>query len=607
MNILLIDDDEVDRLRINRLIEAKDNGSTVVSAATAEEGLALFEQASFDIVLLDLLLPDMDGLDVLAMLRANKRHRAAVIILTGGTDEQREFQCMEAGAQDFLLKDEVSDARLRRALLHARIRYQLESKISEHTALLEQYASQDSLTQIGNRRCFTESLASVGARSLRERTSYALFVMDVDNFKSLNDNMGYSVGDRFLTEIARRLSDFLDHGDVVCRLGGDEFALICIGLANQAEIEECAARLLATLSRPIRLHNVDYSVSLSIGAALNDATISSDELLTHATTALKHAKRSGKGCFVLFSQGHREALAWRQELSFDLGLCETEAQFEVYYQPLLCAETLRVVGAEALLRWNHPMHGTLPPGYFIEIAKDIGSMDRLDALVRRRACQQLAAWRNDRTVSEDFKVACNSCAATLMQAGFGEAVLRDIVDARLPCHCLEIEVTEDDLITDFNSTSVQLAKLRAEGVSISIDDFGTGYSSMSYLKSLPSSRLKVDRSFLKNVPMEESDNRILRAITTMAKSLALDITIEGIETADQVNFCRAMATTLQGHYFAQPMPADQFAAFMRGSETAAETWSRQIAAAGDIADAQPARPVLSNPSNAQRARPCRPH
>ncbi|OIR06565.1 cyclic di-GMP phosphodiesterase Gmr [mine drainage metagenome] len=565
MRLLLVDDDELDRMAVVRVLQKPNLVRDIVHANTAVSALKLYDESTFDVVLLDYRLPDMECLDVLRVLTKHTSKHAAVVVLTGMVDDEAiERDCIIAGAQDFLLKKELSQRHLTKALVHAQARNALNQKLTETYERLKYLAEYDAMTGLSNRHFFEEHLRGAIVRASRLNVQIGLLFLDVDNFKLVNDSLGHDVGDLLLQQVAKRLLGVVREGDVVCRLGGDEFAIIVHDLEAETSIGVLAQRILDDLRTPVMLGKTEHFVSCSIGiATYPKCAVTADDMLKHADLAMYHVKHGGRNGFHFFTESLQEQVMQRMMLEDELRSHRLQSQLVQYYQPVISAKTFQVSGAEMLVRWNHPLRGILPPSEFLADVEELGFLPAIDSEGRRLACQQLARWRQDGLVDNQFVLAINASEQLLKQDDLYLAIKADINNAGLSGHCLSIEVTEGVLVSDFDKTSAVLNQIKAFGVQVAIDDFGTGYSSMAYLKWLPASILKVDRSFVQHVPESEADCRVLKAIIVMAKSLDLIVIVEGIETAVQANICREYGADLfQGYLFSKPLPPEAFAYFI---------------------------------------------
>ena len=565
MRLLLVDDDELDRMAVVRVLQSPTLIKDIVHASTAVSALKLFDESAFDVVLLDYRLPDMECLDVLKKLTNHASKHAAVVILTGIVDnEVIERECIIAGAQDFLHKQELSQRHLTKALVHAQARHALNQQLMETYARLKYLAENDPMTGLSNRYSFEERLRTAILRAQRTEGKVGLLFLDIDNFKFINDSLGHDVGDQVLQQVANILLTVIREGDIVCRLGGDEFAIIIHDVEAETSIGMLAQRIQDSFNDPIILSKTQHFITCSIGiSTYPKCAQTAEDMFKHADLAMYHVKQLGKNGFHFFTEGLQERVMNKIALEQQLRSGTLQSQLLQYYQPVINARNFNVCGAEMLLRWNHPTRGILAPCDFLEDVEELGFLTEIDSASRRLACKQLAEWRLTKLVDRNFRLAINAGEQSLKEESFHIAIKSDLNNAGLDGSCLSVEVTEGVMVSDFDKTSAILNQVKEFGVNVAIDDFGTGYSSMAYLKWLPASILKVDRSFVQNVPESAADCRVLKAIITLAKSLDLDVIVEGVETIDQVSLCRQYgADMFQGDLFSRALPPEDFAAFM---------------------------------------------
>ena len=553
MRLLLVDDDAVDRTAVIRALRQSHQPFAIAESATAEEALETFAGGKFDAVLLDYRLPDMDGLEVLRRMNARRNGSTAILMLTGMDDDNLAIQCIEAGAQDFLLKQELTPRHLMRAVTHARMRHGIEMALLESHERLRELAEQDPLTGLANRHFFDQTLRASIPRATRYGLELALLLLDLDNFKFVNDSHGHDIGDLMLRVVAERLLEVTREGDILCRLGGDEFAILAFQRGDEEAVHALAQRLLEKLAEPVQVEALTLPVSVSIGIALcPDNSKDADELFKCADLAMYRAKRDGRNQAHYFSEELHRQVMRRVQTEHDLRAALRNREFELFYQPQVDANSGAVIAVEALVRWRHPERGLLAPGMFLDVAEDTGLIEPIGAWVLENACADIAAGR----LGAVPRVAVNLSARQLRAPDIVKRVERALRTAHIEAKMLEIEITESVLIANLEESLVVLEAIRDLGVAIAIDDFGTGYSSLAYLKRLPISTLKVDKSFLSQVPEQEKDKRLLRALIQMARTMSFRVVVEGVETAIQAELCRDFgADLLQGFHFARPMPS----------------------------------------------------
>jgi diguanylate cyclase (GGDEF)-like protein/PAS domain S-box-containing protein len=446
-------------------------------------------------------------------------------------------------------------------LLDVTERRELEEK-------LRVQATSDSLTGVANRAELLDQLEFAISVSNRTDEGFALLLLDLDNFKMVNDTRGHSVGDKLLVEASKRLHKLVRTTDTVARIGGDEFAIIARHLDQTRGVTVLAQKIIDALGEPFEIDGVVANVGCSIGIAHYPWDKGDPELLMqNADLALYRAKDEGRGCFQLFDEELSRAVHERMDLEHDLRIALDTDQFFVMYQPRFDAETREPVAGEALARWNHPDKGLISPGLFIPIAEETGLVIDLGRVVLGHVVSDIARWRD-----EGLDVGPMSVNISPIHLAAG-CVLEDVFGALkkydVPAHCLQVEVTESAMITDEESASSQIKALADGGIEILIDDFGTGYSSLSYLHRFTAHELKIDRSFVSNVA-DATSAILARQIVSIGKSLDLKIVAEGVETDAQADFMTAIGCDeLQGFLLSRPIEAPAFEDLMRARQARA--------------------------------------
>ena len=456
----------------------------------------------------------------------------------------------------------------------------INRKLAEQNVLLEKLngtleslATIDPLTELPNRRYFMNQLQKAVDSCARTRRGGALLFIDIDNFKMLNDTLGHNMGDLLLQQIARRLKFCVREVDTVARIGGDEFVVMLEDLSpHPAEVAEqtevVGRKILATLDQPYRLESHEYLVSPSIGVTLfDDGNLTTEELMRQTDIAMYQAKKAGKDTLCFFDKKMQEVVNARAALESEMRKALENREFRLHYQ-IQVDSAFRPIGAEALLRWQHPEHGLILPARFIPLAEETGQIVPIGHWVLESACAQLQAWQGD-PLAKNFTIAVNVSAKQFRQQDFVSKV-RDImgrhaVDPRL----LKMELTESMMFENIQETIATMTELKKIGIGFALDDFGTGYSSLQYLKQLPLDQIKIDRSFVRDIATDASDKAIVRTIIAMAKSLDIDVVAEGVETAEQLEFILAHeCDAIQGFYFSQPVdPAEMMMLLKVRTET----------------------------------------
>lgn len=454
----------------------------------------------------------------------------------------------------------------------------------------------DQLTQLPNRRLMLDRLDQALSTRTRNERHGAVLLLDLDDFKSLNDSMGYGVGDNLLIEVARRLKTCVREDDTVARLGGDDFVVILgeLGSGDQApmQAELVAAKIQESLALPYQLDIVvdgvvlgscTHSTTSSVGIAIfQDRKVSAESLLTRAETAMYLAKKSGRQAHRFFEDDMQQLVIRRASLERDLRVAVGERQFELYYQPQVDARGC-VVGAEALVRWHHPDRGIIEPGEFIPLAEETSLILPLGHWVIEEACRRLAAWSS---VGDQAKLtlAVNVSARHFGQPGFVEEVLALVEHYGVKPDRLKLELTESHFLDNAEEIIERMNRLRAHKVGFSMDDFGTGYSSLAYLKRLPLDQLKIDQSFVRDILKHPDDAAIAKTIVALAHSLRLSVIAEGVETDGQRNFLLQHGCQIcQGYLFSRPVPLAEFEAYVAQQATLAESrrlWTENVSRQG---------------------------
>ena len=448
-----------------------------------------------------------------------------------------------------------------------------ERKSSE--ARIFNLAYYDELTALPNRQLFSQSLEQTITLARRDDQKFAVLFVDLDRFKRINDTLGHSVGDELLKEVAGRLQKCTRSGDTVirfnsdgdegiklARLGGDEFVIKLYGIEDENAVSTVASRIISVLTPPFTCEGHQFVVTPSIGIAVypQDGE-TGEELLMNADSAMYRAKFHGRNNYKFFSETMRTKSLHRLDLENQIRKAIESSQFELHYQPKVDAESWSLVGAEALLRWNHPERGPIAPDDFIPVAEETGLIVPIGQWVLREACKQVRAWSTLPTGA--IPVSVNISSHQFNSDGLIEDVFDAVSSAGIDALLLELEITESVLLQDADSTLAALQKLRQAGVSLSVDDFGTGYSSLSYLKRFPIDTLKIDRSFVKDLHCDADDAAICAAILAMARQLGLNVVAEGVETEQQLDFLRRHGCNqIQGFLCSPALSPDDFAAML---------------------------------------------
>ena len=440
-------------------------------------------------------------------------------------------------------------------------------------AKIAHMAHHDALTDLANRVLLNERLEDALTRVHRNEI-VAIHHIDLDQFKAVNDTLGHPAGDKLLKMVADRLRRLVRESDTIARMGGDEFAIAQVAIADPADATALAQRIIKSMSEPFDIDGRQAVVGASVGIAVGPGDGSSpDDLLRNADLALYRAKGDGRGTFRFFESEMDLQMQARRILEQDLRKALPAGEFELYYQPVVNLASNVISGFEALIRWNHPEQGVVAPGAFIPLAEDIGLIVPIGEWVIRQACATAARW------PEDLHVAVNISAIQFRNPGLMQVIVGALAASGLPATRLEIEITETVLLQDKETTLAILHQLRALGVGIAMDDFGTGYSSLTYLQCFPFDKIKIDRSFVKDITENTGSLNIVRAVAALAIGMGMTATAEGVETREQLDKVTSEGCTkVQGFLFSQPLPVHEIERLFLSGREVSKAPARIIAA-----------------------------
>ena len=445
----------------------------------------------------------------------------------------------------------------------------MAEEVRQEQAKLHRQANFDTLTGLPNRMMALDRINQAISRAKRTQQPFALFFIDLDNFKSVNDSMGHAVGDELLVATGARLQAILRDADTVARLGGDEFLVLAPDMANDVQVEEIAERLIRAISEPQNLNGRKVVARCSIGIALYPENGDRVEtLMANADNAMYQAKATGQGSAIFFTEEMNTRLRERMQMEQDLNLALESGQLALHFQPIFDAADQRHCGAEVLLRWKHPEKGLISPAVFIPLAEATGQIVGIGDWVLEQACRNWLAW-HDEGIDPGF-LAIN-ISRIQFRKRFSKRLAELMSIYAIPPHALELEITESVLLDDHVHVAEELDSLRDIGVTLSLDDFGTGYSSLSYLKRFRFDMLKIDRSFVGGLPGNPEDVLLVNAILAMAKGLDLKVVAEGVETHDQLSFLTTQGCDLvQGFLLAKPMAHETYSSYLKNLHAGVE-------------------------------------
>ncbi len=448
----------------------------------------------------------------------------------------------------------------KRALSQLKEEIEVRKQVEEQLVQLARY---DNVTGLANRTLFREILLRALAKTRRNKKTFALMFLDLDHFKDINDTMGHNVGDLLLKSVARRLESRVRDNDLVARMGGDEFAIF-LDDCSPDDAAHIAVNILDILSPFHWLDGKEVFITSSIGIAMcPEAGDDPESICKSADTAMYHAKEMGRNNYQFFSPELHAQTMQRIHLESDIRRALDLKEFSLFYQPQVDMNR-KVVGMEALIRWQHNKLGMVNPGQFIPIAEKTGIIDPISEWVLHTACLKVREWQENLYLADDATIAVNISLRQLKQESFWDMLQKILSVTGLDPRNLEIELTESSIMDDPKTTIVLLEKIHGLGISISVDDFGTGYSSLNYLKRLPIDAIKIDMSFVQGIGKDNNDEEIIKAIITLANSLGLKTVAEGVETNEQFSFLKEHKCGLmQGYYFGRPLPSEDATQFLK--------------------------------------------
>ena len=550
VRVLLVDGKEEDCVVTRQLLsEAQGKRFELEWILGYEGALDTIKRHVHDVYLLDYRLGERTGLELLREAIDNGC-KAPMIILTAQADHSIDTEAIKAGAADSLVKGQINATLLERS-----IRYAIERKrAEERMAYLAQY---DALTGLANRKLFKELLSLALARAERSSQHLALMFLDLDRFKIINDSLGHDVGDQVLKVVAERLRSRMRKSDTVARLGGDEFTVILEGIGTVQDATRVAQELLQIVALPITVQDQELFIKPSIGIAIYPQYGKDPEtLIKNADMAMYRAKRQGRNTYRFYTTEVNGKASQHLALENSLRRALEREEFLLYYQPQVEMKSGRIIAMEALLRWKHPDRGLIQPDDFIPLAEENGMIVPIGEWVLRTACQQNKKWQ--KAGLPLTTVGVNLSARQFRQKFFVEIVDRILKETGLDSQFLELELTESLFFESNGASTSRLKELKNLGIRISIDDFGTGYSSLSYLKCFPIDTLKIDRSFIGDIPASQADSAIASGMIALAHGLRIKVTAEGVETRAQLEFLRERGCdAIQGYFLSPPLsPAE---------------------------------------------------
>ncbi|MBL4712522.1 MAG: EAL domain-containing protein [Gammaproteobacteria bacterium] len=549
--VVLADDDPSIRLMVRHVLESED--FDIVEASDGLEAIKAVEKYHPALILLDAVMPGIDGFTTCQQIKEKGHTDIPVMMITGLDDDASVERAYEVGAIDFITKP------IKWAVLKHRVKSVVEKVIAERK--VELLAYRDKLTGLPNRLLFADRLEQSVIRSERSRTSMALMLVNIDDFKLVNDSFGHAAGDKLIQAVGQLIGRSLRRADTIARLGGDEFAVIIESIDGPEDAISIADNLTTILEHNVRLDDQETYTSASIGIAVYpDDGKDARTLLKNADTAMFRAKESGRHCFQFYTPEMSVNAMERIDLENSLKAAFEKDEFLIHYQPVIDINKNEIVGVEAQLRWQHPEKGMIHPEDFISTVEDSGLIIALGEWLIFSVCKQIRAWHDSGL--KDQHVSINLAPRQFIEQDIVALFVQALKENDIEASSLAVEVTERTLIDNLGEVESTLKKLRSMGIQIMLDDFGTGYASLAYLKNYPVSVVKIDREFILGIPENHEDSVIVEAIAGLTRGLKLDLLAEGVETERQLEVLKQLGCQYaQGYYWCKALPGDEYEQF----------------------------------------------
>ncbi|RDH84662.1 MAG: diguanylate cyclase [endosymbiont of Galathealinum brachiosum] len=547
-NIIIADDDPSILLLLRHILS--EENYDVTEARSGMEAIELCREFTYDLAIFDLVMPDVDGISACKEITLQVSNPPPVLIITSLDDDASVSSAFDAGAIDYITKP------INWSVFKQRVKRIVESE--QNRQKVKRLEFHDSLTGLPNRTLLLDRLESATLRAQRNQSMLALLMVDIDNLKLINETLGHSNGDKVIMSVANRLGKTIRDTDTLSRSGGDEFILIIENIQQLEDVGLMAAKFSRTIEHSLTIMDQDLHIKASIGISMypQDGT-DIGSLLSHSDAALYRAKEQGGNIYEFYSPDLGRQARRRLELESNLRHALENDELVVYYQPKINLTTGIAEGMEALVRWNHPEKGIIPPDDFIPVAEETGLIIPLGKQVIEKACAQFKQWQVDNIPVTNISI--NVSGRQFKEQNL-VSLLQDVLNKhQLDATHIELELTESTLLKNEQQAESILNELHNMGLQISIDDFGTGYASLSYLKRLPIDILKIDKSFTDGILHDPDDIAIVNAIYGLAKGLGLKLVAEGIETSEQLEKIKQLGVDYgQGYLWSPPRPAEQY-------------------------------------------------
>ena len=549
--VVLADDDPSIRLMVRHVLESED--FDIVEASDGLEAIKAVEKHHPALILLDAVMPGIDGFTTCKQIKDKGYTDIPVMMITGLDDDASVERAYEVGAIDFITKP------IKWAVLKHRVKSVVAKVVAERKVQLLAY--RDTLTSLPNRLLFADRLEQAVIRCERSRTSMALMLVDIDDFKLVNDSFGHDAGDKLIKAVGQLISKSLRRADTIARLGGDEFAVIIEGINSPDDAISIADNLTTILEHNVRLDDQETYTSASIGIAVYpDDGKDARTLLKNADTAMFRAKENGRHCFQFYKPEMSVTAMERLDLENSLKAAFENDEFLIYYQPIIDIHKNEIVAVEALLRWQHPDKGMIHPVDFISIVEDCGLIVALGEWLIFSICKQISIWQD--AGLEKQHVSINLAPRQFKEQDLVVVFTQAMSEYDVDASSLSVEITERTLIDNIGEVEATLKKLRSMGMRIMLDDFGTGYASLAYLKEFPVDVVKIDREFIAGIPDNREDSAIVEAIAGLTRGLNLSLIAEGVENEPQLKVLKSIGCQYaQGYYWSKALPGDEYEQF----------------------------------------------
>ncbi len=555
LHVLLVDDDLADRRIIRRTLAENAADVKIVEAVSVEEGLGIMQHQSFDAILLDYKLPGANGIEMVQTLRSRPDLGSiAIIMMSASEDEALAVQCIESGAQDFIQKSDLQRLNLHRAIVHAQKRFELEHKLHQNYLNVKHLAEKDPLTGLSNRHHFNQMMDVLIDPNAQSKVDIALLLIDLDNFKYINDTLGHDAGDRLLIEFSTRVKKLLRRHESFARLGGDEFAIILSGIKSTQQVKLVAQRIHDALKIPVTLGTTEVECGASIGAAIYPLQATNKEaLIKYADIAMYQAKADGKGKMRLYDRTMSAKNARLFDIQLGLKQHIQAHSFNIHFQPVIDLYSDKKIGFEALIRWPQAEQQYVPDE-FIPIAEKNADIHAIGEWVIDKAIYQISQWQKMHA-TERF-IAINISPVQLQNHSVTEYIIDRAEAYSVNPHNIVLEITETALFEKETAIKQSIETLSDYGFLISLDDFGVGYSSISHLIEYPISIVKLDKSLFTVENSEQKRKDVFEALAGMLKRLNMIVVAEGIETQAHLDMCKLLKIDHgQGFFLGRPAEA----------------------------------------------------